>query len=323
MKLRIAAMATVVLSAGTSMMSIEGLGDEPATQLRPSPSLAKLDGELAALVQDEVHPLASLSVLAVREGKVVYHRQFGDRYIDAKNPSNNRKANADTMYRIASISKLIVTLGVMRLLEDRKLALDADVSDYLGYKLRNPHFPDDPITLRMLLSHTSSLRDDGGYYWDAKLNVNFKDVLLPGGKQYGKGAMWATIAKPGAYFQYANLPWGVVGMVMERVTGERFDRLMRRLILDPMGLKGGFHPADFSKQDLDDTATLYRKGVEVNDKMGWNPAGPWVAQTDNYRIEAPVPRAGPDYVIGSNGSPFGPMGNCRLTAEGHHGVTLP
>jgi hypothetical protein len=91
---------------------------------------------------------------------------------------------------------------------------------------------------------------------------------------------------------------------------------MRRLILDPMGLKGGFHPADFSARDLDDTATLYRKAVEADGRLAWNPAGPWVAQTDDYRALAPAPRAGPDYVIGSNGSLFGPMGNCRLTAEG-------
>ncbi len=297
-------------------------GENLPTHATDSRAMSALEAELASIVHDPAHALASLSVLAVRDGRVVFHKQFGDQYIDNANPANNRAANANTMYRIASISKLIVTLGVMKLVEDRILALDRDVSEYLGFKLRNPHFPDDPISLRMLLSHTSSLRDDGGYYWEAKLGVKYEDVFLPGGKQYGKGAMWAKTAKPGAYFQYANLPWGVIAAAMERVTGERFDRLMRRLVLDPMGLRGGFHPADFSEQDLMDTATLYRKGKEVNDKMGWNPAGPWIAQTDNYRQEAPVPRAGPDYHIGTNGSLFGPMGNCRLTAGGLGKVML-
>ncbi len=312
----------ITFGMAVALMTFDGQGEVPDTHMLSPTLMAKLDGELAAIVSDVDHQLASLSVLAVRDGKIVYQRQFGNRYIDNANAANNIPANADTMYRIASISKLIVTLGVMRLVEEGKLALDTDISDYVGYKLRNPHFPDDPITLRMLLSHTSSLRDDAGYYWDAKLGVSYKDVLLPGGKQYGKGEMWATIDKPGAYFQYANLPWGVVGLIMERVTGERFDRLMRRLVLDPMQLRGGFHPADFSKQDLTDTATLYRKGSEVNDRMVWNPTGPWVQQTDNYRKEAPVPRAGSDYVIGTNGSLFGPMGNCRLTAEGLSKVML-
>ena len=287
-----------------------------------SSNLMKLDTELSAIVGDKTHPLASLSVLAMKDGKVIYHRQFGDRTIDPANAAHNRPANAATMYRIASISKLIVTLGVMKLVEDGKLALDTDVSQYLGFKLRNPHFPDDAITLRMLLNHTSSLRDDGGYYWEATLGVGFKDVLVPGAKLYGEGKMWAKNAKPGAYFQYANLPWGVVGMAMERVTGERFDRLMRRLILDPMNLKGGFHPADFSAEDLGNVATLYRKRTGDDGKEVWNPNGPWVAQTDDYLTAAPAPRALPNYVIGTNGSLFGPMGNCRLTAEGLGKVML-
>lgn len=285
----------------------------PATT-PPSP-WAELDAELAAVANDSARPLSSLSVLAVRDGKVVYQQQFGQRSIDADDPKRSKPANADTLYRIASISKLVTTLGVMRLLEDGKLALDTDVSEYLGYKLRNPHFPDAPITLRMLLTHTSSLRDDAGYYWEAKLNVDLKDVLVAGGKLHSTGAMWAANARPGAYFQYANLPWGVIGTVMERASGERFDRLMRRLVLEPMALRGGFHPADFSPADLDNTATLYRKRTEVGDKEIWNTAGPWVVQVDDYRRDAPVPRATADYVIGSNGTLFGPQGNCRLSAQ--------
>ena len=168
----------------------------------------------------------------------------------------------------------------------------------------------------MLLSHTSSLRDDAGYYWEAKLNVNLRDVLLPGGRLFDKGSAWDKKYKPGAYFQYANFPWGVIGTIMERATGERFDRLMRRLILDPMDLRGGFHPADFTKTELDNTATLYRKRTEINDKEIWNLAGPWAVQVDDYVTAAPVPRALDDYVIGSNGTLFGPQGNCRLSAAG-------
>lgn len=278
--------------------------------------IPKLDAELAAIANDASQPLASLSVLAVRGGKVVYQKQFGHRFIGTKNPANSRPANQATLYRIASISKLITTLGVMKLIEDGKPALDTDVSEYLGYKLRNPNFPDDPITLRMLLSHTSSLRDDAGYNFAAKLKVDLKDVLLPDGRLFADGGAWAKNAKPGAYFQYANLPWGLVGTIMEKVTGERFDRLMRRLILDPMDLRGGFHPADFAKSELDNTAALYRKAAEIDGKEVWNSAGPWVAQVNDYATTAPLPRALPDYAIGTNGTLFAPHGNCHLSAAG-------
>ncbi len=281
-----------------------------------SPALAgKLDAELAAILQTPGRELASLSVLAVRSGRVVYQRQFGHRWIDPADPVRSKPADARSMYRIASISKLVTTLGVLKLREQGKLDLDRDIGDYLGFPFRNPHFPDVPVTLRMLLSHTSSLRDDAGYYWDAKSGTQLKDVFTPGGKLFGDGRMWAKNAAPGTYFQYANLPWGVVGTVMERVTGERFDRLMRWLILDPMGLPGGFHPADFPPADLADVATLYRKRKEINGREVWDPAGPWIPQVDDHSKNPPAPRAPSDYVPGSNGTLFGPQGNCRLSAQ--------
>ena len=283
----------------------------------PTDRIALLNAELASVVNDPERPLASLSVLAIKGGKVVYQSQFGHRYIDNSNAANNLPANADTLYRIASISKLVTTIGVMRLVEAGTLSLDADVSRYLGWSLRNPNFPDMPITLRHLLTHTSSLRDDGGYYWQYATPI--RDVLVPDGRLYGKGVMWANNAAPGQYFQYANLPWGVIGTVMERATGERFDRLMQRLVFTPLELRGGFHPADFSPRDLTDTATLYRKRKIVNGREVWDPSpatGPWTAQVDDYRSEAPVPRAKADYVVGSNGTAFGPQGACRLSAAG-------
>ena len=295
----------------TPTRMITPLSSAPSIQLASS---KQLDAELTAIVNDAARPLASASVLAVREGAVVYQRQFGNKMIDGAKPENNQRADVETLYRVASISKMITTLGVMKLMEEGKLGLDRDISDYLGYKLRNPHFPDDRITVRMLLSHTSSLRDEGGYYWEAKNQL--KDVLLPGGKLYGKGDVWGKQGKPGAYFQYANLPWGVLGTVMERVSGERFDRLMARTVFTPMGIAGGFNPAEFSKETLGHTATLYRKRTEVNGKEIWDMKGPWIPQVDDYSKTAPVPRAGADYVIGSNGTAFGPQGAARVSAAG-------
>ena len=299
-----AAILDVLTSSGPGAVS-----SSPA-QL-PSPS-SLLDAELSAIALDPQHRLASLAVLAIRNGQVVYRSQFGDRFIDNAKRANNKAANEETLYRVASISKLVTTLGVLRLAEDGKVSLDADVSDYLGYRLRNPRFPDAPITLRMLLSHTASLRDDAFYFWPAKHAL--KDVLLPGGTLHGKGEMWAANAAPGAYFSYANLNWGVIGTVMERASGERFDRLMKRLVLDPMGLRGGFNPAEFSAAELANTAALYCKCTEVDGKDVWNPSGPWMPQVDDYSATAPVPRTDATYEIGSNGTVFGPQGNLRISA---------
>ncbi|HEY5800669.1 MAG TPA: serine hydrolase [Burkholderiaceae bacterium] len=273
---------------------------------------AALTQQLRQIVDDPAIPLASLSVVAIRGGKVVYRRQFGDKRI-ASGELPALPADRNTMYRIASVSKMVTAMGVLKLVEQGKLALDTDVGAYLGYSLRNPHFPDQAITLRMLMSHTASLRDDAGYSWDGK--VMLKDVLVPGGTMYGTGAMWAKNAAPGAYFSYCNLNWGIIGTIMERVTGERFDRLMRRLIFAPMGLHAGFNPVDFSAAEVQDLATLYRKRT-TDDKEIWNSKGPWIAQTDDYSVQPPKLRPGAlEYVPGNNGTLFGPQGSLRASAD--------
>ncbi len=307
--------ATLLISACSNVPRIDSdKAPQPMQSLKSSAQHAELDAALLAIQSNPDRSLASLSVLAIRDGKIVYQNAFGHRYIDLTNPSASKPARAETLYRIASISKLVTTLGVLRLVEEGKLSLDRDISEYLGYSLRNPNFPNDPITSRMLLTHTSSLRDEGGYYWEAK--VALKDVLVPGGALYAKGEFWSTKAKPGAYFQYANLPWGVLGTVMERASGERFDRLMKRIVFQPLGISGGFNPADFSTAELANLATLYRKRTEIAGKEIWNSAGPWVPQVDDYSLTPPVPRADAGYVIGSNGTAFGPQGAARMSVNG-------
>lgn len=272
---------------------------------------SRLDAELAAIVNDKACRLASLSVLAIRDGKVQYEQQYGQRFIEA-GAMPAKPANVRTLYRIASISKMMTTLGLMMLVEQGKVALDTDVGDYLGFPLRNPAFPERVLTLRALLTHTSSLRDDAGYSWTS--DIALKSVLVPGGPRYGEGKMWATNAAPGDYFSYSNLNWGVIGTIMERVSGERFDRLMKRLLLDPLGLHGGYNPSEFSAEDLSNLATLYRK--RSTDTEIWDPAGPWIPQADDYSVNPPAPPAGiAHYVVGTNATPFSPTGGLRISAH--------
>lgn len=271
---------------------------------------AALDAELAAIADNQACQLASLSVLAIRRGKVVYQKQFGQRFLGGPGLPP-RPADERTMYRIASISKMMSTLGALRLVEEGKLALDTDISDYLGFTLRNPYHPHRALTLRSLLTHTSSLRDDAGYSWPC--TVSLKSVLVPGEKHYGTGAMWARNAPPGDFFTYSNLGWGLIGTIMERVTGERFDLLMKRLLLGPLGMRGGYNPSEFSAEDLANVATLYRK--RTTDTEIWNAAGPWIAQVDDYSVRAPKRPDGIDgYVVGTNATPFSPTGGLRVSA---------
>jgi len=267
---------------------------------------AQLDRELAAIAADPACTLASLSVLAIRDGKVAYEGAFGRRRI-GNGAMPDLPATPDTLYRIASVSKLMTTLGLMRLVEDGKFDLDADVSAYLGFTLRNPHFPQRAITLHHLLTHTSSLRDEAGYSFPA--GTSLRSFLIPRAP-----ATYARQAGPGDWFTYCNLGWGIIGTMMERATGERFDRLMRRLLLDPLGLDAGYNPAELAPAALAELATLYRK--RTVDTEAWDADGPWIAQADDVGARPPSPPPGIEgYVIGENATPFSPTGGLRISAR--------
>ncbi len=293
-----------LLLLGTSWSALAAAPGNGAAPMLPAGQQRALDAALSAIVDNRTHPLASLSVLAIRHGKVSYQQQFGCRHIGAT-PAASLPVTPATLFRIASVSKMMTTLGLLRLVEQGKLSLDQDVGIYLGFSLRNPHFPRQPVTLRSLLSHTSSLRDAGGYSWGPERSL--REVLTAGGD-----LMWDAAAAPGRYFTYANLNWGVIGTVMEQVTGERFDLLMRRLLLDPLDVRGGYNPAAFSPEEVANTATLYRK--RTLDTEIWQPHGPWIAQTDDFDQRPPAGIA--RYVIGSNATVFSPTGGLRISAAG-------
>lgn len=300
----------MTLKALLATASVALLAQSAAAAPLSPPQADALSRQLQAIVDDPAMPLPGLSVVAIRSGEIVYSRQFGARRL-ATGKAPALPMDADTMFRIASISKFVTTLATMKLVEQGVLKLDADLSDYLGYKLRNPHFPDRPITLRMLLTHTSSLRDEGGFKFAP--SANLKDVLLPGGALYGSGAMWSSTHAPGSWFEYVNFNYGLVATVMEAASRERFDRLMRRLVFDPMGLKAGFYLADFAPARIEDVATLYRKR-EKDGAERWDPQGPWIAQSDDFHTQPPVLPAGLEsYVVGTNGTLFGPQGSLRIS----------
>lgn len=291
-----------------------------------TPVRPPLEQRLAALVEQPDAPLAGLAVAVVAGDAVIYEGYWGNRRIAAAQA--NLPVTAATRFRVASISKLVTALGAMRLVEAGKLQLDRDISDYLGFRLRNPHYPDRPITARMLLSHTSSLRDAGAYI--VPLPGLLQDLFDPASTPDAGGAHFAPV-QPGAYFLYANLNFGVLATVMEAAAGERFDRYMQTAILAPLGIDGGYLLTDLARPSLAQLATLYTR----QDANGvWNAAGPWVAQFDHLsggRPPAPraVPHLGPHpasgepapaallaaYQPGTNATIFAPHAGLRISAR--------
>ncbi|HEY0084833.1 MAG TPA: serine hydrolase domain-containing protein [Allosphingosinicella sp.] len=215
--------------------------------------------------------------------------------------ATGRVLTVDDPVRVASISKLVVALGVMRLAEQGKIDLDRDVSDYLGWRLRNPAFPDVPITLRLLLSHRSSLRDEVNY-------------VIPLG-QTVQGVVADPKAfdpehAPGSFFRYSNLGFPVVGTVLEKATGERFDRLMRRLVLAPMKLDACFNWSGCSAEKVARAAVLYRANGDVAlDDLEGAPPECLVNRAPGAPCDLEA------YPIGTHGGLFSPQGGLRISVR--------
>ena len=215
--------------------------------------------------------------------------------------ATGRRVAPDDPVRVASISKLVVAIAVMRLVEQRRLSLDADVSRRLGWRLRNPAFPAVPITLRLLLSHRSSLKD--GIDYVLPLDASLRDALAD-------PAAWDTAHAPGGFFRYANVAFPVVAAVMERATGERFDRLMRRLVFAPLGIDACYNWAACSPPLAARAVVLYRAGKPVkDDHYGTAPACP-VQPARDGGCDLGTWRAG------ANGAIFAPQGGLRISPHG-------
>lgn len=233
-------------------------------------------------------------------GEIEEEYHFGLRDLTRNLPMNN-----DSKYRIASISKSFTALGLMKLFDQGEFGLDDDVSSYLGYTVINPNHPTVPITFRKILSHTSSLQDGSGY--NNFLNATFSQlpvpsiatVIVPGGNYYTAN-MWRQEI-PGNHFAYSNINYGLIGTLIEKISGQRFDQFMETEILEPLGISGNYNVSQVP--DIDDIAVLYRKI-----------RGNWVPQIDNYQgITPSAPNLG-NYIPGTNGAYFGPQGGLRVTA---------
>jgi len=119
----------------------------------------------------------------------------------------------------------VATIGLMQLYEQGKFKLDDDISTALGFQLKNPFYPNIPITYRMILSHQSSLGESNQY--DDFITTTYsmmttpfpevKELLSPGGKWYSTNSF--KNKKPGTYFSYSNINFGLVGILVEAHSG--------------------------------------------------------------------------------------------------------
>ena len=227
--------------------------------------------------------VVGVSIAVVKDNKIVFNNSYGYKNLETKELVDN-----NTMFRIASISKSFSATSIMQLVEQGKVTLDTDINDILDFKVRNPKYPDVPITVEMLLSHTSSLNDNEGYKGSLDVcNVAKSENAHKAFNDY----------KPGTKYDYCNLNFSLLGSIIERLSGERFDLYIDRHILIPLSLKASFNINEVPAKHI---AKLYTwDGTKMNeDPAAYTP----VTGLENYQL-------------GVSSTTFSPAGGMKISAR--------
>lgn len=229
-------------------------------------------------VMDEYNAVGMAAVV-VKDGQVIYDNAFGYKDLYQQIP-----LTTSHLMRIASISKSFTATGLLQLMEQGRLSLDDDISDLIGFQIRNPHHPDVPITLRMVLSHTASFRDKEDY--------STLDHINPA--VYGDCAESYFDYAPGQGYNYSNLGLNLAGTILEKVSGVRFDQYIMTHVMAPLGLHASHNV------DLLDTARI---------------AKIYHLDGDNYvesRAYVSVAHRLEDYTMGYSAPIFSPTGGVKI-----------
>ena len=230
-----------------------------------------------------------LSVAVVKDGQIIYNESFGFKSLEDSTLLEN-----DHIFRIASISKSFTTTALMTLVEEDKLCLDTDVSELVGFTVRNPQYPQEVITVKMLLSHTSSINDSQGYF--------VLDVLNPDkNSDYEK---CYNNYSPGSEYEYCNLGFNTIGAIIENISNERFDDFVKRTVLDPLQLNANFN---VDSLDSDQFVNLYAYTVEEGDSIK-----KFVHRPDAYLSRAED--ISNNYILGYSTPIFSPTGGMKISS---------
>lgn len=233
----------------------------PTHPLDQADLTAFFDGILP--LQLERSDVGGASVLVMKDGNILLEKGYGYADVKAKKPVDP----ASTIFRLASISKLFTWVSIMQLEEQGKLNLDADVNQYLDFKIR-PAF-NKPVTLRNLMTHTGGFEEtlDNIIILNPKKTLTLRDYLIANQPM--------RIFPPGEIPAYSNYGVGLASYVVQRVSGEPFAQYVNNHIFAPLGMTHSsfYQPlqkplAELPSQGYRDDTTKSPVGFEIFNPVG-------------------------------------------------------
>ena len=212
----------VLISAGNSVNEIQDYSND------------SFDKKIDLLMR--IAHMPSFSVGIVKDDKLVWYKGYG--FYDGEH-----LPNIDTSYEVASVTKTITATALMQLYDQGKFDLDDDINEYLPLKLRNPKYPDIPVTFRMLLAHQSSMARGKSPGQFVKINSSdavipveswIVDELWPNGSE-NNPSIWNNYA-PGKKFSYSNLGYGLIGYLVSIISNQSFHEYCMDHIFKPLNM---------------------------------------------------------------------------------------
>src|SRR5215211_3724603 len=203
------------------------------------PGMESYDQSVRDLMKKYAIPGGAVAV--VRDGKLIYARGFGYADVENKTP-----VQPDALFRIASVSKPITGVAIMKLVEEGKLHLDDRVAPFIAHLTPAPGATVDPrweqITIRHLLNHTAGWDRDkpnGGF------DPMFRPAIAAAAVNAPAPASAETVIRymkgmpfdfnPGEKFVYSNFGYAILGRVIERLSGVPYEQYVRARVLEPLG----------------------------------------------------------------------------------------
>jgi CubicO group peptidase (beta-lactamase class C family) len=195
------------------------------------------------------------SFAAVKDGKLIYHKNLG-----LADRSTNKPVDDQTIFMQASVSKTFIATAIMQLWEKEMIDLDIDINRYLSFYVRNPAFPNDSITARMLLTHTSAIQDDWNtlgslyVYGDSPLSLRdfMREYFTPNGIYYGPNNFYTY--RPGTANDYSNVGSTLAAYLVETITGDEFHHYCDTAIFQKLCMNS----SSFLLAGISDTTRIAR-----------------------------------------------------------------
>lgn len=203
------------------------------TSAKPDKSIARYDSAVQAVMAD--NGCIGVQTAVIKGSKLIFSKAYG-----VKNLETGEPLTTANIFKVGLLGRVLVPIAIYQLYDNKMLSLKDDISKYLGFELRNPDFPDKPITITNLLLQNSTLTDEAKS-WKSIENLKSTDPDF--------NSLWGN-GTPGSTYNKCTKGFIILAAIVEKITGLTFEEYAKEYIFKPLQIKASYSPADFEAGDF-------------------------------------------------------------------------